>query len=347
MAKLRYTFNGAFVANGRSGRNRLKSYLVSMASLMLVGSMGCHWNTPRKIAVIPRTSGTMLWEPEHGGARTAAATSGMQVYWNAPTREDDVEAQIALVESISRKDYQGLILAPDQTLALITPVRRAIARGLPTVIVSSPLPIHAEGKLSYILNDEEGGGRIAARRVAVLLHGRGSVAVLGINPDISGIMVRARSFEEFLTQNYPNIHIVEKRTGSFNVPHEQQVVEETLKAHPEIDVIVALMWASTRSAISTIDSRPGDPVKVVGFDPEGLPFSSPGLDSLIVQNTREMGSLAVLQIEAQLRGQSVSPVIRLEPTLVTRENLNSEMVRNLISMDWGSGAIQFRWSEVR
>jgi ribose transport system substrate-binding protein len=309
--------------------------------------MGCHWNTPRKIAVIPRTSGTMLWEPEHGGARTAGAASGIQVYWNAPTREDDVAAQIALVENVSRKDYQGLVLAPDQTLALITPVRRAIARGLPTVIVSSPLPIHAEGKLSYILNDEEAGGRIAAQRVAVLLHGRGSVAVLGINPDISGIMVRSRSFERFLTQNYPNIHIVEKRTGSFNVPHEQQVVRRHLRDHPEVDVIVALMWASIRGAISTIDSRPGDPVKVVGFDPDGLPFSSPSLDSLIVQNTREMGSLAVRQIDAQLRGQSVSPVIKLEPTLVTRENLNSEMVRNLISMDWGSGALQFRWSEVR
>jgi ribose transport system substrate-binding protein len=222
-----------------------------------------------------------------------------------------------------------------------------MARGLYTVIVSSPLPVSPGGNLSYILNDDEEGGRMAAQRAALILHGHGSVAVLGINPDIDGIMVRARSFEQFLNRNYPDIHIVDKRMGSFNVPHEQQIVEETLKAYPEVDLVVALMWATTRGALSTIDSASSNhPVKVIGFDPDTLPFTSPSFDSAIVQNTREMGSMAVHQIKTQLERQPTPAIVKLSPVLVTRENADSEKVRNLTSMDWGANAPQLKWNKV-
>jgi len=297
--------------------------------------LGCHSTTPVTIAVIPRTSGTGLWEPEHGGAEVAAVRAKAHIYWNAPTREDDAEGQIAIVNQIMGKGYQGLVLAPDQALALITPVRRLLARGVPTVIVGSPLPIPAGGKLSYILNDEETGGRIAAQRVAELLHGRGSVAVLGVNADIAGIMTRARSLELFLAQNYPNIHVV-KKMGSFNFLHEQQVAEETLKANPDVTVIVGLMWTSARGAISAIEETPGHRgVKVIAFDPDGaLPFEIGAIDSGIVQDTRSMGRLAVDMIDAERHGRAMPALIKLQPTLITRQNVDSPEIRLLTSMEW-------------
>jgi ribose transport system substrate-binding protein len=296
---------------------------------------GCSSSKLGKVAVIPRTSGTMLWEPEHGGAEAAGRRNNLWIYWNAPTREDDTAAQIALVERITHGDYQGLVLAPDQALALMTPVRRAVAHGLCTVIVGSPLSIPASDGLSYIINDDEEGGRMAARRVALLLHGKGSVGIIGINPNISGIMIRARSFESYLAENYPEIQIAQKRMGSFNVPHEQQVAEEMLRSNENLDVIVALTWPSVRGAISTIESEPGKlSTKVIGFDPDALPFEAESLDSVIVQNTREMGYQAVGLIAARLRGQPMPPLVKLEPVLVTRENVNSKQVGNLTSMDW-------------
>lgn len=310
----------------------------SLAILSLLFSVGCHKPGPVIIAVIPRTSGSLLWEPEHRGAQDAAEGIGAQIYWNAPTREDDIAGQIALIEHVTAENYQGLVLTPNQSLALITPVRRALAHGLPIVIVSSPIPVPAGGKLSYILNDEEEGGRIAARRVAQLLHGRGTIAILGINPDIAGIMVRDQSFEHSLAQNNPEIHIVERHTGSFNVPHEQEVAEEALEAHPDLDAIITLMWSSARGAMSTIDSNPKKfKAKVISFDPEDILFTSPSLDSVVVQNTREMGNLAVKLIHARLSGKSAPALITLEPILVTRANANSEEVRHMTTMDWRPG----------
>src|SRR5438132_4428160 len=194
-----------------SGRKRqaLHVFLVGI-TLVLVES--CNRTAPFEIALIPRTAGMGLWEPEHRGADAAATKIGARIYWNAPTREDDVEGQIALIDQVVNRGYQGLVIAPDQALALITPVRRALARKIPTVIVSSPLPIPPGDKLFYVLNDDEAAGRMAAQRVAQLLHGRGFVIVLGVNPDIAGIMIRARSFELYLTENYRNVRIYSKRS---------------------------------------------------------------------------------------------------------------------------------------
>ena len=313
--------------------------LVKVALLILGAGMfstGCHNESARTIAFIPRTTGTTLWEPAHAGAEIASRSTNTKIYWNAPTREDDVEGQIALVESVIDRGYQGLVLAPDQSRALISPVRRALSGGLPVVIISSPLPIPAAGKLSYIVSDEEEGGQMAALRIGELLDRRGSVAVLGINPDVIGIMTRARSFEAALARNYPQIRIVERRLGSFNLPHDQQVAEETLRANPNLDAIVALTSASVRGTCTALGRQSQHKPKVVGFD-ESPSFALgryPELDSLITQNTHEMGVRAVQTIAAQLAGETVPGEIKLKPVLVTQENLESPEVNEMLSMDW-------------
>jgi ribose transport system substrate-binding protein len=286
------------------------------------------------IAVIPRTAGTALWEPVHGGAERASVDTGWKVYWNAPTREDDVQAQIALVERVIDRKYAGLVLAPDHSLALISPVLRALSKGTPTAVIGSPLPIPAGGKLTYIVNDEEEAARMAAARVVQLLSGRGTVAILGVDPDIAGIMTRTRSLERQLAA-HSEIKIVERHLGTFNVQRDQQVAEETLRANPRLDVIVGLTSAATRGACFAANHT-REKVKVVGFDdPDAFPLlKGATLDSMIVQNSREIGFQAVKTIVAQLRGETVPPEIKLKPVLVTKANFESTAVRQIFSMDW-------------
>lgn len=327
-------------------------WTASAMVLALCWMAGCRTGKPGSIAVIPRTSGTIQWEPENVGAQEAATELGERIYFNASTREDDVDGQIALVNRVAAGHYCGLVLAPDHSLALITPVRRALATGLPIVIVSSPLPIPATENLSYVLNDEEEGGRLAAERVAALLHGKGEVALTGIDPDITGIMVRARSFEEVLNRNYPDVKIVLRRMGSFNFAHEQEVAEEVLREGSGLSVIVALTSTSTRGAVSAIENEPRrHGVKVIGFDADALPFDSEGLpfdeaslDAVVVQNTRGMGERAIRLIHAKAAGQSLPARILFKPLLVTRDNVSSAPVAKVLYARWQPGASQLQRS---
>ena len=321
--------------------------LMCLASAILPGIISCPSTSKTQIAVIPATDGIPLWDSAHAGAEAAADRDGEDIYWNAPTREDDIERQITLVERAIRGGCQGLILAPDQSLALISPVLRATSLGIPTVIISSPLQIPPDSNLYYILNDDEMGGRLAAERVGKLLGGHGAIAILGLNPNIAGIMIRARALERSLAESYPGIQIVEKRTGSFNIPQEQQVAQDVIRAHPELRVIVSLMWSATDGAMSTLDSAAQSRnVKVIGFDAEFRPLfdQNTPLDSVIQEDTRSMGDSAVELIHARRAGQSVPALQRIPPILITSDNVDSAEVRRLFSRGWEFG--NWHWSRI-
>lgn len=295
---------------------------------------GCRFGDP-VIAVIPRTTGTALWEPEHEGAARAADETGLRIYWNAPTREDDVQRQIALVERIIDQKYAGLILSPDQSLALVTPVRRALAHGIPTVILGSPLPMKPGGKLIYVLSDDDRAGQMAADRVGKLLHGTGTVAVLGIDPDIVGVLDRERSFEMRLASKYPNIKIAAKRMGSFNVPYEQQIAEEVLADQPNLGAILAVTTDATRGAYSALtEMHLAGKVKLIGCDQDLLaPLTTGDMDSIIAEDTFEMGYRAAKLLARARQGQPVPALTKVSPKLITKDNLISPEIRRILGLD--------------
>jgi ribose transport system substrate-binding protein len=185
---------------------------------------------------------------------------------------------------------------------------------------------------------------MAARRGVGWPDGHGTVALLGINPDIIGIMIRALAFEQFLAANYPDIRIVEKRMGTFNEAHEQQVAEDTLNANPNLDVIVGLMWSTVDGTLSALNtSRVSRSVKIIGFDPFGLPpFQKENFDSAIQQNTRSMGEQAIESICARRLGKSVPGVIYVQPRLINRQNVDSPEIRRITTGDWKLG--HWNWS---
>jgi ribose transport system substrate-binding protein len=222
----------------------------------------------------------------------------------------------------------------------MVPVRDVVARGIPTVVISSPLSIPPGGKLSYILNDEEATGYLAAQRIGTILGGKGTVAVLGVDPDVSGILARTQSFETSLGSNYPGIRIVEERAAGFNIAEAQDIAEDVLARNPGLDVFLALNSATTRGAYLALQHRGLlKKVKLVACEQELVPPLVTGeIDSILVENTYDMGRMAVERVAMQMRGENGPPVVKLSPTLVTRDNLSSPQVVRMLSMDWkGNG----------
>jgi ribose transport system substrate-binding protein len=305
------------------------------AVLVCVFSASCRPHS-RLIAVIPRSCGTVLWEPEHAGAAHLAHKNGIEVYWNAPPRDDDVEGQIALLSKVVNRSPAGVILTPDETLPLRTPVRRIVDRGVPVVIVGTQLGVAPSKKLAYVLNDDETGGQIAARRLGNVLGGKGSVAILGINPQLTGLTAREHSLEKTLAAEFPEIHVVARRLGHYSVPQEQQIAEDLLNGGTPLDAIVALSASSTRGAYYAIVEF-GKPrvIKIVGFDQDLIPpLRTGGIDSIVMQRTYDMGHVAMNLMLAQLKGESVPGVTVLPPLLMTRDNLDSAEISRQLTANW-------------
>ena len=320
---------------------RSKTVLAVMAALLSFAICGCG-DTQLTVAVIPRTCGSRLWEPFHLGAALAARASGVHIYWNAPTQENDVERQIGFVKLALDRRYRGVVVAPDESLVFRTPVQRLLNRHIPVVIVDDNLDLPLNPDLSYVLNDEVIGGQLAARRVASVLRGKGSLALLGINPKLQSLTARERSFEETLKREAPGIRIaIREDDDDLSVPHEQQIAEDVLDSMPSIDAIVALSSSATRGAYyAKLDSAKNSRIVIIGFDQDLLPpIRSGEIDSVVIQDAPAIGRQAMENILRRLNHQSVSTVSTVEPVLLSRQNLDSTRTHAM----WQNA--QFPWSD--
>ena len=290
-------------------------------------------STRPTIAVIPRTCGTPLWEPEHAGADSVARTLNYQLYWNAPLQETDTQKQIAVMGEALRREYKGIVISPDETLAFRGPVLNAAAHHIPVVVVDTELGLPATDYISYILNDEVAGGELAAHRVGQVLHGKGSIVLLGLNSRLLSMTVRQRSFEQALARDYPNIRISLRSLGDLSVPHEQEIAEELIHSEQNIDAIVALSSSATRGAYyGLLEAKRAGSTVLIGFDQDMFgPVRAGEIDSIIVQNTYEMGRIAIQRIDDGLKGKTISGKTVVPPILMTIDNLDSPEIQQQLS----------------
>jgi ribose transport system substrate-binding protein len=313
------------------------AWITSLAFTVLLLATACKRQSPPTIAFIPQTTADDVWEPAHMGALDEAKQTEYRIYWNGPTSEDDIHTQISLLDRAIDRNDAGIILAPDQALALMMPVQKAVLRNIPTVVVGSPLRLPATGKLFYVLNDEDVEGKIAARRIGQQIHGKGTIAVLGLNPDMAGLILRMHSFEITLGREFPHITIVARHMGAYNEEQAEQSARDTLTSNPHLNAIFALTRTATTGAFHALkDSGRSKYVMLIGCDQKYqlLYYLSQGeIDSIIAENTYEMGHQAVRMIIAERMGRLVPNLVQIRPVLITRENMYSRDYTDLLIHD--------------
>jgi ribose transport system substrate-binding protein len=314
--------------NSMKRLDSLTVVFVMAASLLVMSA--CR-KAPPTVAVIPRTTATLLWEPLHLGVAEIAKNSGQRIYWNAPPDESDPDNQLALVLSCAKKGIRGVIYAPDGTPAARSAILQLTADHIPVVIVDDDPGPPPGAYLSYVSTDEDIGTDLAAGRVAELLHGHGSIAIMGINPRLESGISREASFERALALRAPDIRIVVRRFGSERVTPQQQLAQQILERADPVNAIVALTGTATRGAFyAELVENPHLKIPLVGFDQDLLtPILTGDVDSIIVQDTRTIGQVAMLNLLAQMRGESVQGYTRIPPLLLTRKTLNSKKIQHL------------------
>lgn len=287
------------------------------------------------IAFVPQTAGAMLWEVGHVGAAADAEKLRCRLYWNAPTSETDVAGQVSLVDKVARSKYQGLVLAPNHPFAILTPLRRALAAGLSVVIVSAPLDIPSNSKLGYIVNDDEQMGELAAAEVARLIHGKGSIALVGLARYSPGVTLRARGAERTLANDFPEIRVVARLGGANNADRAEELTSGAIDSHPELKALLTLTASSTRGAHAALKIHsPRGSIQLVGCEQDSdlMSYLSNGeIAAIVGEDTYRMGYDAIALIAASWAGKPIPSRSVVPSLLITKQNISSPETRLLVS----------------
>jgi ribose transport system substrate-binding protein len=292
-----------------------------------------------RVAVVPKGTTHDFWRSIHAGARQAAeeltaAGVPVRIIWKGPLREDDREQQVQVVEGFLAQGIHGLVLAPLDDRALVRPVEEARRAGLPTVIIDSGLA--SDAIVSFVATDNHKGGQLAADRMGELLSGAGRVLVLRYQEGSESTRQREQGFLERLAQAYPGIEVVSSDQYAGPTRDTGKRASENLlnRFGSQIQGVYTPNESSTSGMLLALQDfgRAGD-IAFVGFDAseslvQGL--RSGEIHGLVVQNPMKMGYLGVKTMVAHLRGEPVEKRVDTGVALITRENLDSAEVQELI-----------------
>lgn len=284
------------------------------------------------IAVIPKGVTNFFWQSVHAGAEAAAKETNVEIFWKGPADETNYSSQINTVEDAITRGVSGILLAPSHREALVPIVERARQAGIPVAIFDSG--IGTENYVSYVATDNLNGGVMAAERLAAALGGKGKVAVLGLKAGSVSTDERERGFQDTIKQKYPDIEIVAYQFGEANATKSLDRAIDILTATPDLHGFFASNEPSTIGAAQAIKQRGlQGKIRLVGFD------SSPNLiadleagtiDSLIIQNPYRMGYDGLKTLVDKLNGKEPPRRIDTGVKLVTKENLNTPEIQQLL-----------------
>jgi ribose transport system substrate-binding protein len=309
--------------------------LLILLVVMLAVAGACDRKTEGKrvIAVIPKGVAHFFWQSVHAGAAAAGKETGVEIVWKGPAQETDYTGQINIVEDAINRRVDGIVLAPSHGEALVPIVERARREGIPITIFDSG--ISTENYVSYVATDNYLGGVVAAERLAEKLSGKGKIAIVGVKAGSVSTDQREQGFQETVKRKYPGMEIVAFQYGEADRAKSLDRATDILTANPEINGIFASNETSTVGAVQAIKQKGlAGKVVLVGFDssPNLIEDLKAGaLDSLVLQNPFKMGYEGVKTLVAKLNGQEPPRHIDTGVKLLTRENLNTPEMQQLLT----------------
>ena len=315
--------------------------------VLLFGIVGCGQEKVEDkkilISVIPKGTSHVFWQSVHAGAAKAAKELKININWVGTDREDDRQQQIALVDTQVMNEVDGIVLAPLDAIALRRPVLNAVNKGIPVIIIDSDLKDGKDLYTSYIATNNREGGRVAGRKLADLLNGKGRVVLLRYNEGSGSTENREEGFLEVIKE-FAGIEIVSsEQYAGVTRASAQQVSENLLLRFTDdsdnltIDGIFTPNISKTYGMLLALRRRNlAGKVTFVGFDSEGPAveaLKTGEISGLVVQDPFKMGYLGVKMMLQNLKNEKVAKRIDTGVVLVEAKELARDEIRELIDPD--------------
>lgn len=279
-----------------------------------------------KITLIKGVNGDPFYATMACGVQSEAAKLGATVNvvggdkWGA-------DVQTPVVNSVTAQHPDAVLIAPNDTKAMLAPLQQLTAAGIKLVIVDTGLDDES-GAVAVISSDNAGGGKLAADELGDEVGGKGSVFVMNVQAGISTTDARAKGFIDEIKAKYPNITVLDTQYNDDDPAKAASITTSVLSAHPDLAGVFATnVQGAEGTATGLKQASKQGAVKVIGYDagPQQVQDLQNGIvQGLIAQDPYTEGVDSVQQAVAALSGQTVTRTIQTTLAALTTSNLTAK-----------------------
>lgn len=286
--------------------------------------------TPRSKIVVIGKSMNPYWTNVEKGVVAAGADLDVDATLFVPPQEN-VAAQIQLMETYIAQHVTGIAIAPSNPEALEQVMRKATAAGIIVTTLDTP-PVDGSVSSAYIGTDNYAAGRIAGETMARLLPGGGKVGIVRGSDTALNALQRTDGFRAAVIGK--SIEALPALNDREDAAVALQLSNSILLTHPDLAGAYGV-YAYNGPAWATAigEARAAGEIKVVCFDATSDSINgikTGAIDAIIAQREYDMGYNSVQIIDLiRRKGQTaalaelgaVDGVIGTGVDVVTAENL--------------------------
>jgi ribose transport system substrate-binding protein len=266
---------------------------------------------PFKLALVVKTRNNPFFDPMIKAAEAEAKNLGVELEVQSPAQETDKERQFAMVQDLTAKGVDALLIAPADSKGIVPALKQAQDKGILVVNVDNRVDkaTAASAGLSlggYVGADNEQGGRLAGETMVKALSSKGKVKV-AILEGIRGAdnaEARKRGFEAGVRGK---LEVAVKDSAEWDTQKAYAKFQSMLAAHKDLSGVFCANDKMALGAMKAIqEAGQKGKITVIGYDniPDVQPYLKSGeMYATIEQHPDLMGKYGVKMAVGILDGK--------------------------------------------
>ena len=176
--------------------------------------------------------------------------------------ENDEQGQLAIVNNMINRGYDGLLLSPISDGNLVPGVESANEKGIPVLNVNDGLIAIAP---YFVGPKADQNGELAAEWISRKLGGSGQVAIVIGMPKAFAARQRTEGFKRWMAANAPGIKIVAEQNADWDRNRARELAGTWIRTYPELN---AIFCNNDDMALGVVEAvlESGKNILVVGVD---------------------------------------------------------------------------------
>ena len=230
---------------------------------LLAGATGAGAADKLYVPLISKGFQHQFWQAVKAGADKAGAELGVEVTFEGPDNESQVDKQIDMLAAALAKKPAAIGFAALDSQAAIPLLKQAQDAKIPVIAFDSG--VDSDIPVATASTDNIAAAALAADKMAALIGDAGKVAVVAHDQTSRTGVDRRDGFVNRMKEAHPNVEIVTIEYGGGDHLKSTEITKAILTANPDIKGIFGTNEGSAIGVVNGVKES-GAKVVVVGYD---------------------------------------------------------------------------------
>ncbi|MBA3038887.1 MAG: ABC transporter substrate-binding protein [Alphaproteobacteria bacterium] len=251
-----------------------------------------------------------FWQAVKAGADKAATEFGVEVTFEGPDTEAQVDKQMDMLAAALAKKPAAIGFAALDSQAATPLLKQAKDAGIPIIAFDSG--VDSDIPATTVTTNNLAAAALAADKMAELIGGSGKVALVVHDQTSRTGIDRRDGFVNRVKEAYPNIEIVDIQYGAGDQLQSTEITKAILTAHSDIKGIFGANEGSAIGVLNAVKETGKTGVIVIGYDSGKLQkdaIRAGEMAGAITQNPVGIGYETVKAAIAAVKGEKLAGTV--------------------------------------